>query len=65
MQGGRWGQVGGGGGGPSGRLEHLASLGWVPLGLQAGARAMGPELPVQSVSQEKMGGVGGLPPVSA
>lgn len=33
--------AGGGRRGPSGRLEHLACLGWAPLRLQAGATAAG------------------------
>lgn len=58
---GRWG--GGAAGGPSGRLEHLAFLGWAPLRLQAGATAAGAryQMKVSSNCSRRGRGDGGLP----
>lgn len=50
------GQVGGREGGPSGRLAHLALLGWAPLRLQAGAAAAGARYQMKLSSHCSRGG---------
>lgn len=61
--GGGRGRCGGAAGGPSGRLEHLAFLGWAPLWLQAGATAAGAryQMKVSSNCSRRGRGDGGLP----
>lgn len=61
---GRW-AAGGRGGGPSGRLEHLAFLGWAPIKAAGWRHCCGGSLPAETVihrslpEEGKMGAGGG------